>query len=135
MEDKSKKLLEETIEKRFSDYEFENDQKIKKDILDSVISLYKLKIESDKNETERLKNEADFDLTEDKNRKEEDFRAEQLKEQKTDRFVNIGLQVGLTILGIVSYDIWNRRGLKFEETGTITSPMTRNLFSKMLPKR
>jgi len=59
----------------------------------------------------------------------------QLDEQKLDKWVNLGMQVGLSMLSIVAYDVWNRRGLKFEETGTITSPMTRNLLSKMLPKR
>lgn len=59
----------------------------------------------------------------------------QLDEQKIDRWVNFGMQVGLAMVSVFAYDIWNRRGLKFEETGTITSPMTRNLLSKMLPKR
>lgn len=64
----------------------------------------------------------------------------EIKETQTrgmalDRWINLGLQVGLTLVGIVAYDCWYRRGLKFEETGTVTTPMTRNLISKMLPTK
>lgn len=59
----------------------------------------------------------------------------QIDAQNKDRFINIGLQIGLTVASLVAYDIWYRRGLKFEETGTITAPMTRNLLSRMLPGR
>lgn len=64
----------------------------------------------------------------------------EIKETQTrgmalDRWINLGLQVGLTLVGIVAYDCWYRRGLKFEKTGTVTTPMTRNLISKMLPTK
>lgn len=54
-------------------------------------------------------------------------------QKRLDRWLNIGLQVGLAVGGWLCYDIWHRRGLKFEETGTVTSPLTRNLISRMLP--
>ena len=38
-----------------------------------------------------------------------------------------------TLATLLAYDIWNKRGLKFEETGSITSSTNRNLFSKMTP--
>ena len=57
------------------------------------------------------------------------------KDQNLDRWIGLGVQVGLAVGGWLVYDIWNRRGLKFEETGTITSPWTRNLVSRMLPKK
>lgn len=69
------------------------------------------------------------------NEHESEYKINQLNEQKIDRLVNLGTQVGLSILSIIAYDIWYRRGLRFEEKGTITSPMTRNLLSKILPKR
>ena len=67
--------------------------------------------------------------------KELEIKETQTKEMALDRWVNLGLQVGLTLVGIFAYDRWYRRGLKFEETGTITSPMTRNLISRMLPNK
>lgn len=67
--------------------------------------------------------------------RDEQLRREQLYEQRKDRWINFGLQLGLTLVSVVAYDCWYRRGLKFEETGTVGSPMTRNLISRMLPKR
>lgn len=67
-------------------------------------------------------------------KEQEDKRAES-KAHNLDRWVNVAVQVGLAVAGFVAYDIWNRRGLRFEETGTISSPMTRNLLSRMIPKK
>lgn len=67
--------------------------------------------------------------------KREEFRTKwaQIDAQTKDRFINIGLQISLTVASLIAYDIWYRRGLKFEETGTITAPMTRNLLGRLLP--
>ena len=89
----------------------------KSNAVDDLTKLYKLKIEEQKAAMER---------------EEQDARR---KEVKADRMVNIGLQVGLAVAGWIVYDVWHRRGLKFEEEGTITSPWTRNLMSKMFPKK
>lgn len=64
-----------------------------------------------------------------------DLKQKQLDQNKLDRWINIGLQIGLTAASLIAYDIWYRRGLHFEETGTVRVPMTRNLLSKMLPGR
>lgn len=77
----------------------------------------------------QLENEANNKL------QELDLKKTQAKEQRIDRIFNYGVQVGLTVMGLVAYDVWNRRGLRFEETGTITSKITQNLMSKMLPKK
>lgn len=120
--------------------------------IESLTKLYRLKIDDDKNEIDdnekhnrrsmdkeqqildaELKQkqlEVDTEIRE----CELDLKEDQLREESKNRWINVGLQVGLTVLGIVAYDIWNRRGLRFEETGSITSPQTRNLYSKMLPK-
>lgn len=79
--------------------------------------------------------EAQIDSDVASHEKEMEMKENQIKEMALDRWVNLGIQVGLTLVGIVAYDCWYRRGLKFEETGTITTPMTRNLISKMLPKK
>lgn len=57
------------------------------------------------------------------------------KDQLFDRWITFGLQVGATVLPLLAYDIWYRRGLRFEETGTIGSPMVRNLMSKLIPNK
>ena len=119
---------------------------------ENLAKLYRLKIDDDKNEIDdnekfnrrTMDNEQrviDAELKEKQidtdieiRERELELKEEQLREQSWDRWINVGLQVGLTVIGIVAYDIWNRRGLRFEETGSITSPQTRNLYSKMLPK-
>lgn len=120
--------------------------------VESLAKLYRLKIDDDKNEIEddekhnrrsmdkeqqildaELKQkqlEIDTELRE----CELDLKEDQLREESKNRWLNFGLQVGLTVVGFVFYEVWNRRGLRFEETGSITSPQNRNLYSKMLPK-
>lgn len=66
---------------------------------------------------------------------ERDLKLKQIRSEATGRLIGVVVQAGLTIVGLIAYDTWYRRGLKFEEIGTISSPMTRNLISKLLPKR
>lgn len=124
--DKVRELLDHEIEeelKELSNIDFkEKDERSK--TIEELTQLYKLRIEEAKIE------QANFAAICEKEAKEA-----QVDSQAKDRWFNIALQVGLAIGGWVAYDIWNRRGLKFEETGTITSPMTRNLLSRMLPKK
>lgn len=58
-----------------------------------------------------------------------------LSGQVIERFCKYGTLALELIVPIVAYGTWYNRGLKFEETGTVTSPMTRNLISRMLPKK
>lgn len=160
MDDSTRELLAQRIENEFENLYSMEDVEDKQKAINNLVVLYKLKIEEekiyaehkehcDKCDLEKIQQENDIEI---KNKdielktrqievescdrlQELELRKAQLDEQKLDRWVNLGMQVGLSILSIVAYDIWNRRGLKFEETGTITSPMTRNLLSKMLPKR
>lgn len=105
MEDKNRELLDEVIEREIKGLEsFDSGTKEKSDAINDLTQLYKLKIEEDK-----------------------------VKKEKSDRFFNIGLQVGLAVMSLVAYNAWYNRGLKFQETGSFTDPMTRNLISRMLP--
>lgn len=103
--------------------------------IEDVAKLYRLRIEEIKAETEKTDIQKRVELEELKRGdaiKNDEFQREN---QKIDRWVNVGLQAGLMIGGWIVYDIWHKRGLKFEETGTITSPWTRNLMSKMFPRK
>lgn len=160
MDDSTRELLVQRIENEFENLNSMEDEECKQKAINNLVALYKLKIEEekidaeynehyDKCDLEKTQHENDLEIKnkdiELKNRQidvesndrlqELKLRKAQLDEQKLDRGVNLGMQVGLAMLSVFAYDIWNRRGLKFEETGTITSPMTRNLLSKMLPKR
>ena len=105
-----------------------------------VTELYKLRLDEmkikaeheehlDRNELERDKHFLESQSRDD----ERVLKEAQHKSQNLDRWINVGLMTGQLLITIIAYDIWNRRGLKFEEEGTIRSPHTRNLFSKMIP--
>ena len=125
MKENAQNLLDEVIVdeiKNLSVMETGSQQKSK--AVEDLTQLYKLKIE-----------EAKIKQAERDRLEEKEFRETQAKSQFLDRCINVGLQIGLAVGGWIAYDIWNRRGLRFEETGTITSQWTRNLLSKMVPKK
>ena len=59
----------------------------------------------------------------------------QLEDQKVDRLMRAGVAMVEIGLPLVCYGHWFRKGLKFEETGSITSSMMRNLINKFKTKR
>ena len=68
-------------------------------------------------------------------RREADVKRGQLDAQAKERRLDILLQVGLAFGSLVAYDVWYRRGLKFEETGVLRSPWIKNLVSRMFPRK
>lgn len=111
-----KEMLSEKIKtgiQNLSEFEDGSEERVK--AVDDVVKLHKLRMEE-------IKAEAEIEESR-KNRKDSKFNT----------FINVGLQAITFVGGIIAYDVWHRRGLKFEETGTITSPQTRNLISRMLP--
>lgn len=125
METKIQRLLDDVIVKEIENLPtLSAGSKEKSEAVEELTQLYKLKLETAKIEQE--KESLEF---------EKQTRKEQFESQAKDRWVNFGLQVGITVGGWIAYDIWHRRGLRFEETGTITSPYTRNLISRMFPKK
>lgn len=135
-------LLSEEIKddiSKLSSMKTGSDEKTK--AISEIRELHKMRIEEIKANTEQIEKENQQELEADKHMlnamihdDEQAYREAQHKEQVKDRRINVAVQIGLAVVGWVVYDIWHRRGLKFEETGTITSPQTRNLISNMLPK-
>lgn len=124
MEDTIRTALDEVIEKEIRELSnFRSDSDEKKKAIDNLSTLYKLRIE-----------EAKIDLDAKNADLDRDAKAEQAKSQAKDRMINVIVQCASVGLTLIAYDVWNKRGLLFEEKGTITSPMTRNLYSKMIPK-
>lgn len=93
--------------------------------------LYKLKIQEVENER-AFRARCDRDVLDER---ELQLKAEQLDEQRKSRWWSNGIQIGTVAGGWAMYEIWQRRGYKFETVGTITTPWLRNLVSRMLPKR
>ena len=131
--------------------------------VDSLAQLYKLRIEELKIDADSKEKEAKRNVDKEQNDRDAEFKERQfereyeLKERQIDNEVtlhdseeqlrkeqmrletrkfwfDLGVNVGMGLLGIFAYNFWYHKGLKFEETGTVTSGMIRNLQSKMLPK-
>lgn len=132
MEDKIRKSLEDTIEKEIQNLSgLQTGSKEKSAAVEDLTKLYNLKIEETKVE------QANVEANEKRVMNDRDWLAkqEQLDSQIKDRWINVAVQVGLALSSLIAYNCWFKRGLRFEETGTVTSPMTKNLISKMLPKK
>lgn len=126
MKDKIQKSLDEVIGKEIetlSESDLTPEQKEK--TIENLGNLYKLRIEEAK--IEQAKNDKSDDL---------DMKQVQLKEQAKDRWINLGLQIAQVALTIGSwgmFTMWQRREQRFEMEGTPTTPMFRNILSKMTP--
>ena len=139
--DDIKQMLDERIKADFTGLaSLEQGSEAKSKATRDVIELYKLRLDEKKIETaheehlDRNELERDKHFLESQTRDDERVLKEaQHKSQKLDRWINFGLVTGQLIITILAYDVWNRRGLRFEEEGTIKSPHNRNLLSKMLP--
>lgn len=116
MEDKVRTMLDEVIEsevRHIKTLSIGSDERT--DAIEELCQFHKLRIE-------------ELKIKEDARSKEED-----LKSKKHDRWVNMGLQIGLTVGGWAMFTLWQGREQKFELTGTPTSPIFRGLLSRMIP--
>lgn len=139
-------LLEETIIRELENAALLEEGEEKDNIYKNVVALYKVHNETEKNAFESSDRYSERELgdkhhREDMEQEDAHHREEmelEVKKNQDERFnviVNAAISVGTTLLGIVTYDIWMRRGLRFEEHGTIVNPWTKNLMSKMTPKK
>lgn len=123
MGNKNQKLLDEAIEREIMNLRnYRVNSEERSDTINSLTQLYKLRIEEEKIEQELAISARD-----------EAMKQAELESRARDRLFNIGLQIGLTGLSLIAYNAWLNRGLKFQETGTFTDPMTRNLLSRIVP--
>lgn len=101
--------------------------------VESVAKLYKLKLEDDRNEKEAEKNKAEFEEVKKQNEVMKLAEEAKLKDAKIDRYFRVGTAVGVVVLELAAYGHWYKKGLKFEETGTLTSPTMKGVISKFNP--
>lgn len=57
----------------------------------------------------------------------------QLRDSKIDRYINIALRSIELAVPFIFGSVWMAKGLKFEETGSLTSSVFRGLHSKFVP--
>lgn len=116
MEDKVQTMLDEVIE---SEVRYINTLAVgsdeRADAIGELAQLHKLRIEELRTKEETRSKD------------------EELKSKKYDRWVNMGLQIGLTVGSWAMFTLWQGREQKFELTGTPTSPIFRGLLSRMIP--
>lgn len=135
MGDKIQKSLDEVIDKEIqhvSVLEVGSDERSK--AIAELERLHRMRVEEAKVEVEfyekktRNENEKNAQLMENCSK------AEQIRAQNLDRWVNLALQLGIAVGGWVMYSIWQASQQKFELEGTPSNTMFRNLLGKMTPK-
>lgn len=141
MDDNSRDLLLEAIVEQFDRLDQCEDEEERKKIIDNLSTLYRLKLDETRldGEYERDLHKFEFDrkqYEDDKASKEDEkrYRDNRAREEKVDKYIEFGIKGGTTVLMIIAYDVWYRRGLKFEETGTVSTRMTQNLIGKLIPR-
>lgn len=112
MEKDIKGLLDETIETELLNLSECDDAEDKGAAVERVSKLYNLRIEEAKVEAEK----------------------KQAKTQVLENVIKVGVPALVGIGTLVCYGMWYRMGLIYEENGSITAPMTRNLMTRMIPK-
>lgn len=133
--DEIRNLLDKQIKTEIENLDYlEMGSKEKQNAIDGIAKLYELRLSENKAEMDQIENQTRMELDTKKVENEIDSDKVKRKGANLDRWISLGLQIAIPLGTFIAYDIWHRRGLKFEETGTITSPWTRNLMSKMTPK-
>lgn len=120
------------------------DEKLKRDQMKADRDLHKAEADLKREQmtAERELRQADETLKRDQMAMEREFheaddksKRELLSDQGIERYFRYGAMALELVLPIVAYGVWYHKGLKFEETGTVTSTMTKNLIARMLPKK
>ena len=84
---------------------------------------------------EMEKNEIDRQDRIDARDSENEFKTKQMEDEKKDRFVK-NLLTGIGTIGGLVVTIWGaKKAWKFEETGTVASPVGRNFINKLISFR
>ena len=121
--------------------------------IEDLAKLYRLRIEETKSELDaedkrsRRTLESEANVRENEIKKsqldeqikadvqDEQYKRSQLDEQVKDRYFKLGIAAAELLIPIMFYDIWMRKGFKFEETGTYTSTTFRGLFNRFRPTK
>ena len=140
--DEIKNLLNDEIKTEFQKLRTlkEGSDEKRKEIA-NLDTLYKLRIEEIKAEHAHQEHLDRHELERDKHflasqEQDDDRRLKeaQHKSQNLYQWITIGATVVGTAASIISGHVIHRRGLKFEELGSVNSSHNRNFFSRILPK-
>lgn len=116
MEDKIRKSLDEVIDIELRSLEDKTGE-AKQQSLKLLSELYKLRIE----EKKIAQGNADA-IT-------------KAKSQNLDRMLNIGTTVGVALLNVVALGVAVSTSMRYDQSGALPSYMSKNLLTKLLPRR
>ena len=108
----------------------------------NVIALTELLQKEDVNiSNEHLENRK-IDISEIKNNNDYEIKKDEIKvntkkdiELRNDRLVKVVTDGATILIPIIFYNVWMKKGFKFEETGTYCSNTFKNLFNKFKPTK
>ena len=137
MEEKTiDELLNEEIAdeiKALSELEAGSDEKSA--AIEDLTKLYKLRIEENKSSWDADDKYNRRIMDEKSNDKDDEIKQKQLEEQVKDRYFKVGIAAAELMIPLMFYGIWMNKGFRFEETGTISSQVFRNLINRFRPTR
>ena len=96
--------------------------------VEDIATLYKLKLEGDKVHLDHMDKVDARDAEFNQNR-------EQMRAEEKSKWWKFGLDAAGLVLPLAFYGVWMYKGLKFEETGFLTSQTFRGLVSKFRPTK
>ena len=137
MEEKNiEELLSEEIAaqiKALSD--LQSGSKEKSTAIDDLTKLYKLRIEENKSIWDADEKHNSRIADNEAKAREEEIKRQQLSEQIKDRYFKAGIAGAELVVPLIFYGIWMNKGFRFEETGTISSQVFRNLINRFRPTK
>lgn len=103
--------------------------------ISDLATLYKLRIEENKNLWEADEKYDRRKMEEDAGLRDDDIKRTQISEQIKDRYFKVGIAAAELMIPLVFYGIWMNKGFKFEETGAYTSTTFKGLFNRFRPTK
>lgn len=103
--------------------------------ISDLATLYKLRIEENKNLWEADEKYDRRKMEEDAGLRDDNIKRTQISEQIKDRYFKVGIAAAELMIPLVFYGIWMNKGFKFEETGAYTSTTFKGLFNRFRPTK
>jgi hypothetical protein len=128
-------LDEEIVAEIQSISEMKDGSTEKSKAISDLATLYKLRIEENKNLWEADEKYDRRKMEEEAGLRDEDIKRTQISEQIKDRYFKVGIAAAELMIPLVFYGIWMNKGFKFEETGAYTSTTFKGLFNRFRPTK
>ena len=136
MNENINELLDEEIASEIQSIsEMKDGSTEKSKAISDLATLYKLRIEENKNLWEADEKYDRRKMEEEAGLRDEDIKRTQISEQIKDRYFKVGIAAAELMIPLVFYGIWMNKGFKFEETGAYTSTTFKGLFNRFRPTK